>query len=470
MLETLVDTTIKRYNLISLGDRVGVAVSGGVDSMVLLNVLYTLSRRSGFYVCALHFEHGIRSEESVGDMHFVEQQCEAMHIPFYAGSADVPVIAAQTGENLEAAARRLRYEFFEERKQQLGLAKIAIAHHKDDFAETFLLNLLRGSGVAGLTSMKYQRQPGIIRPLLDISRKQIEAYAKKHEITFRVDSTNAALKYTRNYIRAEILPRMAKLNPEVSSAIMRASEILGEEDAALFEYAKSEYHKISRREEGQIVLDLIAFNALPKAIRRRVVRMALLEFTTLHDVDKRSVDRVLDLAASGRTGKGYSLEGRFFAHVSYRSLIITDKIVTIQREGSFAVGEGVIEPWPGEFFLMQPVERQNLPRKFPSASSMVQYADAAALEGAVLRTRAPGDYFSPFGMEGKKKLKDWMIDEKIPREARGSMPLLAKGSEILWIVGYALSDRAKVRRDSSAVCKISYMYNTGEESAKENEG
>ena len=300
MLETLVDTTIKRYNLISLGDRVGVAVSGGVDSMVLLNVLYTLSRRSGFYVCALHFEHGIRSEESVGDMHFVEQQCEAMHIPFYAGSADVPVIAAQTGENLEAAARRLRYEFFEERKQQLGLAKIAIAHHKDDFAETFLLNLLRGSGVAGLTSMKYQRQPGIIRPLLDISRKQIEAYAKKHEIPFRVDSTNAALKYTRNYIRAEILPRMAKLNPEVSSAIMRASEILGEEDAALFEYAKSEYHKISRREEGQIVLDLIAFNALPKAIRRRVVRMALLEFTTLQDVDKRALaGRVFPDAAGG---------------------------------------------------------------------------------------------------------------------------------------------------------------------------
>ena len=268
MLETLVEKTIKKYNLISLGDRVGVAVSGGVDSMVLLHVLYTLSRRSGFYVYALHFEHGIRAEESVGDMHFVEEQCEKMHIPFYSGSEDVPAIAAQTGENLEAAARRLRYAFFEERKRALKLSKIAIAHHKDDFAETFLLNLVRGSGMAGLTTMKYQRTPGIIRPMLDISRKDIEAYASAHNIPFRVDSTNAALKYARNYIRAEILPRMAALNPEVSSAIMRASEILGEEDSALFEYAKSEYHKISRREEGQIVLDLVGFNALPKAIRR----------------------------------------------------------------------------------------------------------------------------------------------------------------------------------------------------------
>ena len=158
--------------------------------------------------------------------------------------------------------------------------------------------------MAGLTTMKYQRTPGIIRPMLDISRKDIEAYASAHNIPFRVDSTNPALKYARNYIRAEILPRMAALNPEVSSAIMRASEILGEEDSALFEYAKSEYHKISRREEGQIVLDLVGFNALPKAIRRRVVRMARLEFTTLQDVEKQSVDRVLDLAASGRTGKG----------------------------------------------------------------------------------------------------------------------------------------------------------------------
>ena len=469
MLETLVDKTIKKYNLISLGERVGVAVSGGVDSMVLLHVLYTLSRRSGFYVYALHFEHGIRAEESVGDMHFVEEQCEKMHIPFYSGSADVPVIAAQTGENLEAAARRLRYEFFEERKKALGLSKVAIAHHKDDFAETFLLNLVRGSGMAGLTTMKYQRTPGIIRPMLDISRKDIESYAGEHGIPFRVDSTNAALKYTRNYIRSEILPRMAMLNPEVSSAIMRASEILGEEDVALFEYAKSEYHKLSRREEGQIVVDLVSFNALPKAIRRRVVRMALLEFTTLQDVEKQSVDRVLDLAASARTGKGYSLEGRFFAYVSYRTLIITDKLITIERNGAFSVQEGVLEPWPGEFFLMQPVAKESLPRKFPSSSSMVQYVDAAAMEGAVLRTRKAGDYLTPFGMEGTKKLKDWMIDEKIPREMRGSMPILARGNEVIWIVGHMLSDHAKVRRDSKKICKISYTYNTGEESAKKDD-
>ena len=469
MLETLVDKTIKKYNLISLGERVGVAVSGGVDSMVLLHVLYTLSRRSGFYVYALHFEHGIRAEESVGDLHFVEEQCEKLHIPFHAGSADVPVIAAQTGENLEAAARRLRYEFFEERKRALGLAKIAIAHHKDDFAETFLLNLVRGSGMAGLTTMKYQRTPGIIRPMLDISRKDIEAYASEHGIKFRVDSTNAALKYTRNYIRAEILPRMAMLNPEVSSAIMRASEILGEEDAALFEYAKSEYHKISRREEGQIAIDLVGFNALPKAIRRRVVRMALLAFTTLQDVQKQSVDRVLDVAAAGRTGKGYSLEGRFFAYVSYRTLIITDKLITIERSGVFPIALGTIEPWEGEFFLMQEVQKENLPRKFPSSSSMVQYADLDALEGAVLRTRKAGDYLTPFGMEGTKKLKDWMIDEKIPREMRGSMPILARGSEVLWIIGYMLSDHVKVRRESRRVCQISYTFNTGEESAKKND-
>ena len=150
-------------------------------------------------------------------------------------------------------------------------------------------------------------------------------------------------------------------------------------------------------------------------------------------------------------------------------MIITDKLITIERKGVFPASLGTIEPWEGEFFLMQEVSRQSLPRKFPSAASMVQYADMDALKGAVLRTRRSGDYLTPFGMEGTKKLKDWMIDEKIPREMRSSMPLLARDSEILWIVGHVLSEHVKVRRESRRICKISYTYNTGEESAKKDD-
>lgn len=460
MLQSILEKTIKKHNLIVPGDRIGIALSGGVDSMVLLYTLKKLSQKMGFYICALHYEHGIRGEASVKDMQFVETMCQKYKVTLHVGQGDVPRMAQEARQNLEATAREARYAFFAVAKEKYHLQKIAVAHHIDDFAETFLLNLVRGTGRAGLTTMNFVRTPGIIRPMLEAKRSEIEAYAKKEQIPFVVDETNADTSYARNYIRKEIVPRLATLNPEVNQAIMRTSELLREEEVALEEMTEDAYRRIAIEKEGHVSLDIPALFSLPIAILRRVLRKAIAWCVPLFDIDKRTVDQVITLTQTGKTGKVFSLPGKFFARISYNTLIIEDKMYTIERTGSYPAKLGLYPLWQDEFFGAETVSR---PEEYPSKTSLVQYVDGKILEGAVIRTRDSGDVFTPFGMTGTKKLKDWFIDAKVPRELRDSVPLLCKGNQVLWVIGHGLSDYAKVTKQTEQICKIYYQNMSREE-------
>lgn len=459
MIRDKIEETIQQYRLILPGERIGVAVSGGVDSMVLLHVLENLASRLEFSLVVLHFEHGIRGAESLRDMEFVKKQCALRQLPLAVGRGNVPGEVRETGESPEAVARRQRYAFFHEQKREQKLDKIAVAHHKDDGAETFLLNLIRGSGISGLTSMKIRRDPGIIRPMMEVTREEILEYARRNNVAFMEDSSNASAEYSRNYVRSEILPRMAKLNPAVSQAIMRASELLLEEDAALDTYTDLEYTRCVQEMGTSLLIDLAVFNALSLAIKRRVIRKGLSHRYSLIDVDKNAVDRMIELARTGKTGKYFALQGKFFARVSYNALIISDKMYTIERNGSFSLREtGPTELWPGEMLFREPVEP---PRQFPEKSSLVQFVNGEALEGAEIRTRREGDRFSPFGVHGSKKLKDWMIDRKIPAEMRDGIPLLARDGEVLWVIGYGLSEKLRVGENAAAAERLCYIFNHG---------
>ncbi len=460
MLENIIEKAIKKQHLIATGDRIGVAVSGGVDSMVLLDVLKALSMRMGFYLCVLHFEHGIRNEESVRDMEFVQTICKERNITLHIGRGDVPGVAARSGRNLEATGRMLRYAFFEECRREYTLQKIAVAHHRDDFAETFLLNLIRGSGAAGLTAMKYVRDPGIIRPMLHVSRREIKAYADAHAIRHIEDSTNEDTKYSRNLIRKEVLPLLEKINPETSLAILRAGELLAEEDYALGRYAQGEYQRVAKQKKNKVLLDIPKWGILNKALKRRIVRAAIAACGSLKDVDRNAIDRVIELGETGKTGKYFGIPGKFFVRVNYNTLIIGAKMDTIERNGEFPVCDGLTDLWPGEFFCMDPALR---PDAYPKKDSMVQYINADGLENPVIRTRRPGDRFAPFGMGGTKKLKDWFIDTKIPKELRNGLPLLCMGKQVLWIVGYSLSEALRVEPETKRIYKIYYSYGSEED-------
>ena len=438
---------IAEHNLISEGQRIGAAVSGGADSIAMLHGLTAL----GFDVSVLHFEHGIRPEEaSLGDMRFVEEYCRKHNLPFYCRRCSVPR-EKQPGESMESAARRLRYAFFEEMAEAHGLDRIATAHHADDAAETFFLNLLRGGGTTGLSGLRPMRG-NIIRPMLFAARKEIEAYCTTENIPYVTDATNLSPDYTRNYLRLEVLPKLAQINPEYAAAILRTQDILREEDAALEAYAEAELGKIASFEEGRISLTLAEFNVLPTGMRRRILRSCLNENCPLTDIEKKHYDTLLSLCAAGKTGAKFALPGKFSAFVSYNTLIIAKKMYTIDRieETSLNLsGETLSER--GSFCCV-PAESC----VFGSGADFVQFFDGEALRGAAVRSRRQGDRFHPLGAGGSKKLKDWFIDQKIPAEQRDGIPIVARGSEVLWVVGYALSEEAKVRPDSHSVIKCEY--------------
>lgn len=434
---------IRENNLIPENARVGAAVSGGADSMAMLYAL----RELGYAVYALHFEHGIRPRvESEGDMRFVESYCAKNGIPFYCEQGQV-LCHAQRGESVETAARRLRYDFLARMAQAHDLDLIATAHHADDAVESFFLHLLRGSGMRGLTGMPPKREPNLIRPMLFARRQEIEEFCRENEIPFVTDATNLSADYTRNYLRLEVLPGLETVNPQYAQAILRTQEILSEEDAALEAYLERELAKTAVFEKDRVVIGLEPFRKLPTGIQRRMLRRCIAAVSSPEDLEKKHLDALMKLCGSGRTGAEFTLPKKFSAIVSYNSLIIAKKMYKIKRMEEYPLctrGRTVLRE--GAEMLCAPAEQA----VFGNGADPVQYLNGTALAGAVVRTRRQGDLFHALGAGGSKKLKDWMIDRKIPAALRDEIPLVARGNRVLWVVGYAISEDAKL----SGACSI----------------
>jgi len=450
-----VKKTIVQYGLIKTGDRVGIAVSGGADSMTLLHVLLRLSGEMGFEVFCLHFEHGIRGDDSKRDAGFVRAAAEAAHIVYLESSEDVPAYARMHDQNLEAAARERRYAFFENACQELGLNKIALGHHMDDQAETLLLNLIRGSGLDGLTGMDYFRAPVYIRPLLDVSRKDIEAYVKENGILHVEDLTNACLDYSRNYIRHEIMPSLLRLNPRAADAFCRSAALLREDNEVIQGLVLGYYEDMVQKNELGFCIYLKKYAGLSHAIRKHLLRKVLQDHFDLIDIEKQHIDRLDEFALTVATGKKMDIKYEVFATKSYGQLIISKKTYRIRKDSVFRLKvEGITPIWGGKTFRC---DSSVYPDRFGSASDTVQYVDRDALDGACIRTRRPGDIFSPFGMAGHKTLKEAMIDLKIPGALRDEIPLVACGQEILWITGYALSNKLRIGSQTKNICRVAYF-------------
>lgn len=445
--------TIKKHNLIHKGDKVGAAVSGGIDSMVLLYALKALSEEMGFELVCLHFEHGIRGESSVRDARFVERAASEINVPFYMGTADIPKVAKEKTDNVEATARRLRYEFFERMSSELKLSSVATAHHMGDQAETLLLNLIRGCGMDGLCGMDYKRTPNIIRPLLDVSRREIEIFAHENNIENVEDETNSCIDYSRNYIRHVVLPAMIKLNPAADENIAKTAEIIKTENECINDAVEREFLKAADIKDNCAYIDA---DCLKKsALKARIIRKAISEISDLHDIEKVHVDALLELAF-GQTGKEKHIKHGIFAIKEY------DKLVIYKHREPVGVIEEMQLQMPGKtesvFGNIEIEECSNTEKV--EASSFIQYANASVLNSAVVRGRRQGDRIVPFGMTGSKKLKDVFIDAKIPKLERDKIPLIANSSEVLWVPGVMLSEKLRVKYDTDRIVKI--IYNKGE--------
>jgi tRNA(Ile)-lysidine synthase len=457
MLLDLARDTIQRHCMLERGQRVLIAVSGGPDSVALLDVLARLAPEFDLGLHVAHLNHMLRPE-AAAEAEFVRSLGQQFGLQVTIGSADVPALAANRKLSIEYAARNARRAFLLDAAEDTQADRIALGHHRDDQVETVLMRILRGTGVDGLAGMRPVAR-SFIRPLFDASRAQILAYVSERGLPFREDPSNRDPAFLRNRIRAELLPLIEDVQPGARTAILRLSELAAQDARALNAQASKLLAKATvAREPHAITLRLASLSRAELPIERRVLREAIrLLLGDTMDIQQGHVEAALDLAACGRTGARLSLPRSVVVERGYGMLILR-------------VGEPEPTGPIGEFALTAPgrteiaplgvaITADVLPRSqalpvIEEPPNAAQLDRAVVPEPLLVRTWRRGDRFTPFGMTGTMKLHDFFVNEKIPRAERHRVPIVAAGSVIAWVAGRRIDDRFKVTAATETVLRL----------------
>ena len=437
MLNTIKET-IKKHSLLSENENVVVGFSGGADSALLTYALKNLN----FNVTAVHIHHGIRGTEADRDLFFAQSFCEKYNIPFYSERIDVPAIASERKISIETAARQERYKIFEEYAKRFS-AKIAVAHNKNDQAETVLMHLLRGSGLNGLCGIQYKNN-NIIRPLLDVTRKEIEDFTKNNSIEYIVDSTNLCTEYSRNKIRLDVLPKLDEISGTDSvDAIVQCSRIINEYADYFNEEVDNAEKKFISKKDDKISLSI---TPLPHILQIELIKSSLIRLIgNIVDIEKVHLDDIYGLIKKN-SGKEIHLPHNIRVKRVYDSLLF-------YKEENFFSAEYSFEPNKVFNWKKDRIYSEKTSEIVPQKDC--EYIDIDMLpKGLVLRTRHEGDYIYPLNSGGKCTLKKYFIDKKIPSDVRNELPLLAFDNEIFAIIGYTVSDKAKITPSTKNILKI----------------
>jgi tRNA(Ile)-lysidine synthase len=445
--------TIRKHDMLPRGARVLVALSGGPDSVALLHILRTLEQRGELVVAvAAHFNHQLRGAEADADEVFCRDLAAATGVPFIVGRADVAARARESGRSLEDAARQKRYEFLNEAADTIGAAAIAVGHSLDDQAETFLLRLIRGAGPAGLAGIR-PRTGRVIRPLLDISRAELRRYAAEHGLGFRDDSSNADVRIPRNRVRLELVPHLAQFSPTIAATLAREAALARQDEEFLDRLAIESGGSIVLEESSGVTVDAAGLTALPPALASRVTRKALAAAAPGRFIGFQHIDDLLELARSGGEGAALVLPG--VTAVRRGSRIVFRILVDRPFSNSFRFplsipGEVAVPGWTlSAVWLQESVEVSP-----PPARGNTAVVAAAPLRGPLaVRSRRPGDTFKPLGMRGRgRKLQDFLVDRKIARGDRDSLPLVVdQDDRIVWVVGQSVAEDFRVTAPKQGV-------------------
>ena len=523
---------VDQHALLSPGDRIVVGLSGGADSVCLLLILQVISGKMPLSLCAVHVEHGIRGQEALEDTAFCRQLCETRGIPFREVHYDVPGMARREGLSLEEAGRKARYETFARVREEWGGTKIAVAHHREDQAETLLLHLFRGTHLAGMQGMR-PRQGVIIRPLLDVSREEIEAWLCAQGVFWRTDSTNLTDDYARNRVRHRILPEARQINAAATAHLAEACDAIGE----VMDYMEAEAERLyrlcrikrpmdaqtdrivadkfqelerttddemSKQEDGKqsltgvdcrtkqkeiennqlesqegVTLNVNILAAAPPVLARFVLKKAYTDCCgQCKDVGAVHYAALMGLLA-GETGKQLDLPHGVRAEKNYdRLTLYTTKQQENRRDNRWRASTEPITEGAPEYSL--PIQEAAtapdavsqtifLPDGSQLTFSLEDFKKGTGIpiktytkwldydtikRSLVLRHRRPGDYLIINDQGGRKKLKDYFIDEKIERRERDRLWLLADGSHVLWVIGGRMSAACRVTERTEKVLKI----------------
>lgn len=437
VIKEIVRQTLRMYRMAEPGQTILVALSGGPDSVCLLHLLQT----EGYRVHALYVDHRLRPLEIPLEINFCADLCRTLGVEFRVACLD-PVTG---NSNRQARYRELRYRKLEREATRIGADKIALGHHLDDLAETTMLNLLRGAGTAGLSSIPPVRDK-YIRPLISLARAQIMTYLHEAGVGYLVDSSNLKDGYRRNHLRHHLMPVLRQYNPDISTTLGRSARILREDNEFLEKLAGNALEEILLQcSEETVELSLAPLASLDQALLRRVLKQAVALVDPRCDIGFEHVEDIIHLARSGRTGAVICLPGRIRVFRSYKTLVVTKKMQ--------AMLEAAILPVPGEIFLYE--KDMAIRAAFTGQPVQVTGPHEACFcadhieTPLIVRKRQAGDFFYPLGFGKRKKIQDFFVDEKIPSSQRDSIPLVYSGKDLLWVAGYRGDDRFKITQKST---------------------
>jgi len=466
--------TIKKYSMLSEGDHVLIGLSGGADSICLTAILDELKKDFNLSLNAVYVDHGLRPAEVKEEIVFCEQLCERLGIGFFSKSVNVMRYVNEKKLSVQEAARELRYQVFDELSMEIKATRIALGHTADDQTETFLMRLLRGSGKRGLSgippvrSSEFRVQSSetsassveplgvkknilIIRPLIEVERGEVEEFLAFHSslithnssLPFIVDSSNLKKDYFRNWIRLMVIPELKKRNPALIQNICRTADISREEDAYLeVIVTKTLMRLISRKSDDTIELFLSPLEIMEKPILRRVLRRAISETVGINrGIDFVHIEDMIELIKKGKSGDRITLP----------------KCIKVIREPSLLVITSKKPVKIGEYRLQPPcelaIEEADIVIKalFEEKRGDLGDGKSSVLLDAgnmnfplKIRSRVAGDFFFPLGFGKRRKLQDFFVDEKIPRNERDKIPIVVSGDDIMWVSGYRADERFRI--------------------------
>lgn len=455
-LATRVICVVRQHHLFQPGERVIVGLSGGADSCALLDLLCGMSDLKPRLVAA-HLNHCLRGPESDADEEFCRNRALHYAIPFESRRINVKEYAALQGFNLEDAGRRARSAFFDELCVKWQTTTVALAHHADDQAETVLMRLLRGAGSDGLAGMSYRNGRGYIRPLLDITRSEIEAYLTERGLTWREDASNRDTSFLRNRIRHELLPHLERYNPAIRERLTTTAALLADENTLLDQCAEEIANRTCSGDGDTLRCDIGLLTAQPPALQRRVFRHLFGRLAGNRDhLSTRHITALEQVLESPRPNATLYLPqgitaireyGQFLLQRSADARQVAMGERTLAGPGCYQLPDGStltvsIEPAPAAFSPLPPDNAW-----FDLAKAPFPW---------LVRTFRNGDRIVPLGMSGSKKVKDLFIDEKIPLSLRRRIPLLFSGNTLIWVCGLRSSDLVKVDGTSAHIARVVY--------------
>ncbi|MBI4298335.1 MAG: tRNA lysidine(34) synthetase TilS [Chloroflexi bacterium] len=453
-----------------------VAVSGGPDSLTLLYSLNALRDSFGLQLHGAHLNHGLRGADADEDAEFVAKTLQSLGLPCTVERAEVAAFRAKERLSLEEAARKVRYLFLSRVAAEVGASAVALGHTSDDQAETILMNLLRGTGLSGLRGIAlFTSAPMVsdmpeitaLRPLLNVTREETEAYCRAQGLSPRRDETNLSSRFTRNRLRNELLPLLQQYNPNIKDSLLRLSRSAAEDLA----YIEKEVDKawagvITERPRG-LELDRSAFSSLDTAIQHHLLRRAVNHVKgDLGNVERNHIQNMARLMQRG-AGKSLDLPGQVTFSVSYATATLSSVMeepcplppldgehrLNIQGETllpGWQVSAVVPDPESASCYLLR--EEQGRGDSYSAVLSL----EATGRE-LWIRRRRPGDRFQPLGMAQEKKLQNFMVDSKIPRSWRDRIPLVVSPRGIVWVVGYRIAEWAQVQEATTGTIRLHFQ-------------